>query len=194
MDIPNECDLLWWFGVLQTDCYIHKKDGEIRELRLLVGRKSLPMLIKWKEVLDKMTGKIHRVEIWKSYDKRYKKVWTGFVVRDVSRERILALIQRLPYIGLGDDFVKWISTKPLGPYLAGIIDGDGHIQIRKRYFDRGHEKLLKITDSKPDRLVLIQLLLSNAGMPKGYITEYENHSDLWGFVPLASKSCSRVGL
>jgi len=182
MEDIEEVDILWWFGVLQTDCYIHKKNGKIIELRLLVGKKSLPMLVKWKSILDRLTYKKHRIEKWSSYDKRYGKTWTSFVVRDRSKSTISTLMKTLPYMTLGNGFVEWIKTNPLGPYLAGIIDGDGHIQIRKRYFDKGYEKLLKITDGSSDRLVLIQWLLAREGMPKGYITEYENHSDLWVYI------------
>ncbi|MBM3303795.1 MAG: hypothetical protein FJY76_01765 [Candidatus Aenigmarchaeota archaeon] len=178
----DEAEILWWFGVLHTDCYVHKKCGKIVELRLLVSEKSLPMLIKWKRILDQLTGKEHWIERWKTYDKRYDKSWMRFVVRDASFSRIAILLQKIPCPMFGDDFAEWIRSKPLGPYLAGVIDGDGHIQIRKRYFDRGYEKLMKITDCKSDNLLLIQKLLVGCGMPKGYITEYKNHSDLWVYI------------
>lgn len=78
--------------------------------------------------------------------------------------------------------MKWLGNKSIGPYIAGVIDGDGCFQIRKRYSDPGHERLLKIADKDPEKLLAIQNLLLKNNMPKGYITEYSNHSDLWIYI------------
>ena len=44
------------------------------------------------------------------------------------------------------------------------------------------EKLIKIADHTDEKLSLIRHLLSKYHLPQGYITRYENHSDLWIYV------------
>jgi len=180
----NENDLLWWFGVLHTDGYVYKKDDSIRELRLRVGKQSMMMLIKWKSILDSLTEKEHKILKEETYDKRYKKYWTSYSIREGSSSALNELIQKLPTRSLyfNSEFEGWLKEKRIGAYLAGVIDGDGCIQIRKRYFDKGYEKLLKISDKTPQKLFTIQQLLLKNMMPKGYVTEYKNHSDLWIYI------------
>lgn len=168
-------DLFWWLGVLHTDCYVCRKDGEIRELRLRVGENSLEMLIKWKIILDSLTGKSHRISEERHHDKRYDKNRISFCVRESSKTVINALIKGLP------DTIH-MKKEGFGAYLAGIIDGDGCIQIRKRHFDKGFERLVKIVGESTGKLVGLQEMLINENLPKGYITEYKNHSDLWIYI------------
>ena len=179
-----ENDLLWWLGVLHTDCYIYKRNGSIRELRLRVSKSSFKMLIKWKRILDVLTRKSHKIHKEENYDKRYNKAWVSFLVREGSKSTLNTLVQKLPIknFHFNYDFSEWLRERYLGPYLAGVIDGDGCIQIRKRYCDKGYEQLLKIADKTPEKLIMLQQMLLKEGMPKGYITKYKNHSDLWIYI------------
>lgn len=172
MENISDGDLFWWMGILHTDCYKYKINGGIKELRLRVGSNSLEMLVKWKRILDKLTQKKHKIHEETCYDKRFGRDRKSFCVRESSRNVLRNLFEKLPS-QIGGSF---------GPYFAGIIDGDGCIQIRKRYFDKGHERLLKIADSTSENLIGLQVLLLREGMPKGYITKYKNHSDLWIYI------------
>ena len=180
----SRSDLLWWLGALHTDCYIWEKDNDIKELRLRVGKQSYEMLVKWKSVLEKMTGKSHIIKKSTYLDKRSKKSNSYFEVRISSSILLKKVLQVLPTKSFKFDsnFVEWIKTMSLGPYLAGIIDGDGCIQIRKRYFDSGYERLIKIADCTSKKLLILQQLFLKESLPKGYITEYKNHSDLWIYI------------
>jgi hypothetical protein len=172
---PKRCDLFWWMGVLNTDCYIYRKDGKIKELRLRVGTGSLEMLVKWKTILDSITGKEHIISKEVYHDKRYNKDRESFCVRESSKTVIETIIEELP----NTDFMK---NNEFGAYLAGIIDGDGCIQIRKRYADSGYERLVKIVGETQNSLVKLQNMFIKKRLPKGYITEYGNHCDMWIYI------------
>lgn len=175
MSNVNRHDLFWWLGVLHTDCYIYRKNGEIRELRLRVGVGSLEMLAKWKIVLDSLTGKYHNMMEEQYHDKRYNKNRTSFCVREASKTMLKVIFEELPNTSL-------MQKEDFGAYLAGIIDGDGCIQLRKRYFDKGFERLVKIVGETPEKLIDLQEMFIKEKLPKGYITEYKNHSDLWIYI------------
>ena len=171
----NQCDLFWFLGVLHTDCYIYRNNGDFRELRLRVGPASVEMLLKWKKILDSLTGKRHNIIKENYYDRRYNKNRISFCVREGSKPVINNLIIGLP-------ITDSMSEEDLGAYLAGVIDGDGCVQIRKRYSDRGYEKLIKIAGENSEKLMGLQELLLKESLPKGYITSYKNHSDLWIYI------------
>jgi hypothetical protein len=181
---------------LHTDCYIYKRNGSIRELRLRVGRTSLMMLFKWKGILDFLTGKAHKIHKEGHYDKRFNKTWITFLVREGSKSTLGMLIQKLPVknFHFDSDFSEWLQGKNLGPYLAGVIDGDGCIQIRKRYCDKGYERLLKIADKTSKKLIMLQQMLLKEGMPKGYITKYKNHNDLWIYINKEFKEWLKINV
>jgi len=168
-------DLFWLLGVLHTDGYIYRREGKIKELRLRVGLCSFEMLIKWKTILDSLTGKQHKILQENHYDKRYNKTRISLCVRESSKTAIESIIRELPDLSC-------VCEKELGAYLAGIIDGDGCIQIRKRYSDKGYERLIKIVDKDSNKLIRLQNMLINEKLPKGYITNYKGHSDLWIYI------------
>lgn len=183
MDIADD-DLLWWLGVLHTDCYIHKKDGNFKELRLRVGKDSMDMLIKWKTYLDVLTDKEHKIHKENYFDKRTKKISVSYCAREGSRKSLGHLLELIPSkrFHFNSIFASWLQTNSFGPYLAGVIDGDGCFQIRKSNSSSGYQRLLKIADKDSEKLLAIQQLLLKNNMPKGYITEYSNHSDLWIYI------------
>lgn len=183
MSVP-ESDLLWWLGVVHSDCYVYKKDNLIKELRLKVSKSSIDMLSNWKLILDQMTKKDHKIHEETVLDKRNKRKYSSFCVRESSKTTLMELIENIPCKDLyfGNSFIEWIYEKNIGPYLAGTIDADGCIQIRKRYDSNKPEKLLKITDGNSEKLKFLHLLLSKNGVKSGYITDYSNYSDLWVYI------------
>ena len=41
---------------------------------------------------------------------------------------------------------------------------------------------MKIVDRTSEKLLFLQKMLLKEGLPKGYITTYKNHSDLWIYI------------
>jgi len=98
-----------------------------------------------------------------------------FVLENLLKQQLNRLLKKLPDLSC-------MNKEELGAYLAGIIDGDGCIQIRKRYSDKGYERLIKIVEKNSKKLIEIQNMLIKEKLPKGYITDYKNHSDLWIYI------------
>jgi hypothetical protein len=177
-------EVCWWLGVFHTDGYIYRKQGSVKEIRLWVGKPSMEMLDRWKGVLDRLTDKQHKVYSVKIYDKRYNTIRYNYSVREGSKKKINLLIDFFGRKGNAVfSYPKTLSEKCFGAYLAGVIDGDGHIQIRKRTYDKSFERLIKISGTKDSELLrLVQSYLERFRMPKGYLVKYDNHSDLWIYV------------
>jgi|GEM_PF-1872430 len=144
----------------------------------------MEMLVKWKKIMDVLTEKEHKILKEVNYDRKYKKHWTSYLNREGSKTTLKKLKEKTPNkdFRFNSEFNEWLKQRHAGAYLAGVIDGDGCFQIRKRYSDPGYEKLLKISDKNSEKLLAIQQLLLKNNMPKGYITEYANHSDLWVYI------------
>jgi intein/homing endonuclease len=145
------------------------------------------MLKKWKLILDELTGKEHSLLVEKMYDPRYDRHYQQYLVRDGSKKSILRLFKlletdgihlysyKVPNIALNDPVLA-------GAYLAGVIDGDGCIQLRKSYEGNRLERLLKISSKDRPPLESIQSMLRNFKLADGYIVQYANHADLWLFL------------
>ena len=160
-------------------------------MRLRVARKSLPMLMRWLSISEQLTFRKHTIKVEHAFDARYAKTWTRFVVR-LGKCSVVAL--RTAFAGIGADPAskrldadRVCSEKALGAYLAGVIDGDGHVQKRRRTDGTGIETLIEIVFSEMGQAVEMQKMLAKFGKPKGYITAYPKHFDLWIYVnkPLA---------
>ncbi|NUN11618.1 hypothetical protein HUU53_03150 [Candidatus Micrarchaeota archaeon] len=174
-------DFYWWLGVLHSDGYVYLKNNEIREIRLRVSKSSLPMLLKWKKVLDKLVSKEHKLLEEKMYDSRSNRHYVQYLVREGSKTSI----KKLTFIFESYLIDKKVPSAILsnstlsGAYLAGIIDGDGCIQIRKSFKDNRNEKLLKLTLQEIELIEGIRQLVSKVGLSRGYVTKYDNYFDLW---------------
>lgn len=180
----NRKQLFWWLGVLYSDGYLYHKGGKIREIRLRVSKSSLEMLLKWKKILDSLTRKDHRVLVEHMYDGRYDRHFDQYLIREASGKCIASVMDKFSKFGADLNTFQpppsAFMNKPLaGAYLAGVIDGDGCIQLRKNYADSHLETLLKISTNVKAPLVHLQKLFLSVGLPRGYITEYPGHCDLW---------------
>ena len=183
----NLSDYYWWTGVTHTDGYVYRSEGRIREIRLRVSEPSFEMLVKWKEILDEMTIHSHSLLLEKMYDPRYDRHFIQYLVREGSTKRINFLLDYLsvfrinpleytvPAGAMGDVEYGWA-------YLAGVIDGDGCIQIRRNLGNKRNELLLKISSATESPLASIQDLLISLNIPKGYLSRYDNHTDLWVYL------------
>ena len=192
----REPDLFWWTGATHADGYIPKADGRIKEIRLRVSEPSLQMLIKWRSILDAITEKRHRIAVENMYDRRYARSYEQYVVRESSRyglARIVEVLAERELNPLAFEVPALCSyNDELGAaYLAGVIDGDGCIQLRKSSDGYRLEKLLKIASDKRAPLEAIRTLLRSLGLPDGYITDYANHSDLWVYLNKHAQAWSR---
>jgi len=126
---PSE-ELAYWIGVAQSDgCFVTrwKKDRKFPQysVALEVGKKSLPMLLKFRDLSDMILKR--KASIWKRSKKEYWQVRIGV-------SRFLEHFDQLD-IRFKDPPTppSWSLQNPafFGAYLAGLIDGDGNVYIRK---------------------------------------------------------------
>ncbi len=132
---PSE-DLAYWVGAVQSDgCltkYTVKRDKyrdkrEIRiELSFHISSKSLPMLEKFKDVSEKIFDR--HAQIWKVSGREEYRF-------HITVKRLLPLFKLLD-ITLSSPFFtppKWAfqEFRFFGAYLAGLIDGDGDIAVKR---------------------------------------------------------------
>lgn len=121
---PSE-DLAYWIGVSQADGYLKHFRGSAGRLGIEfgVGEKSLPMIHKFKDISKRV---FHRdYVIWK--DKR------GFWRHYFSVKSLMQSLQELQ-ISITPVYrppIWAINKKFFGAYLAGLIDGDGDIRIKR---------------------------------------------------------------
>ena len=121
-------ELAYWLGIVQTDgCYneyFDKKKNRVVYRIIMNVTKSLPMLVKFQEINRKLFNRKSNI---------YKKT-TG------SYESKIYVKEYLDEFNKMDFHFKDISKIPswitenleyFGAYVAGIIDGDGHILIRR---------------------------------------------------------------
>jgi len=130
MKISLSEGLAYWSGVAQSDGSFkkHSTKKPRYEIGLGVNKKSLPMVIKFKEISKRL---LHRNA--KIFKRKNQNVWDFCI--GVSR-----LTQEFNKLDINFDDPpkppKWCAEdiKFFGAYLAGIIDGDGNIRVkRKRY-------------------------------------------------------------
>ncbi len=126
---PSE-DLAYWVGAMQTDGSLWKynrKEKDHFEFRLAMGvaTKSLPMLQKVAELSAK---------IFKRYGKAYKRYKEDQWDYHIQVKQLLSIFDRLD-IKFGDPPKPpiWCLETPrlFGAYLAGVIDGDGTVGIKR---------------------------------------------------------------
>jgi len=131
---PSE-DLAYWVGVAQSDGCLTKytikrsdsgKKGTVVQVRLHVSSKSLCMAQKFKELSEKIflrTVKIHKrpkpLDAWD-----FK----------MGAKRLLPLFRKLDIL-ISPMFIPpiWVIQEPkyFGSYLAGLIDGDGCVIVKR---------------------------------------------------------------
>jgi hypothetical protein len=186
-----DCDFFWWLGALHADGYVYTRKNRFQELRLRVSACSLPMLLKWKRILDELTGKEHKILVEQMYDSRYDRHFEQYLIREGSVKTLekLALLFTSFGVQLGKLAVPTSALENSvlgGGYLAGLIDGDGCVQIRRSSDGKRTERLIKIASNDKRHLKEVQTLLASMSLPDGYISTYPNHVDLWVFVSSAT--------
>jgi hypothetical protein len=121
-----DAEIAYFIGVLHSDGCIYRFNDKKRKriqirLNLTIGQKSLPMASEFKRILFKRFGRT--VNIRKVPNKISYMVQT-------SINRLYWLFKQwedksIPFI-ISNDSVLF------GSYLAGIIDGDGYVKLKKR--------------------------------------------------------------
>ncbi len=126
--------IAYFIGTIQSDGCIykfHNKKRGIEELRLRfrTGKKSLPMLQKVQEILDK--------EFKRKIKILYEgKSWCGTDIYTLN-VNIKKLIKTFPLLKINKtDIPTWVSNdvKNFCAYLAGMIDGDGSVVIKRQKY------------------------------------------------------------
>jgi hypothetical protein len=162
-------DLAYFVGVLHTDgciCTYRFKDSTRRRYILDVGKKSVPMLKKIRDIFHEEFGrtiKIRRIH--------HKNENPTFVIE-------------VDIINLRDLLAKWkIDKKKLAPwignsqrlfcaYLAGVIDGDGDVSIKRPQYPQCQVRITA-GEELPELMKLIQRHLRCAcGLQVAIVSTY----------------------
>lgn len=123
-------DLAYWIGVAQTDGYFkryyYKKKKVFRHLvSLNVGYPSIPMLEKFRTISQ---------NIFKLKGSTWHNVKNATVEYKIGAKNLLPIFNQLN-IDFSDPPKppRWIieNKEFFGAYLAGVIDGDGSVRIRR---------------------------------------------------------------
>lgn len=144
--------LAYWVGVVQSDGYLKKYRNKISgnvacSLSFDVSESSLPMLKKFQELSSELFNRNASI-----FKRRTRYMWTYHI----GVNNLLSVFERLDiHLGRRPEPPAWCIKDPrfFGAYLAGLIDGDGDIRVkRKRY----PQCVIRITSGRE------QLELANA--------------------------------
>jgi len=123
-DIKIDVNLAYLIGVLHSDGCIYafndrKRNKKITRLNLTIGEKSIPMAEKFRNILQTYCG--INVKLRKSHYKNSYQIQTS-----INRSRNIFESWRK------EELIEPIKSdiELFGGYLAGLIDGDGHIKIK----------------------------------------------------------------
>ncbi len=142
-----DISLAYFIGVIHSDGYIYsffhkKRNNTIIRVHLTVAKRSLPMALKFQRILLHSLNR--NVCIWKQ--------------KGVNLYSIQTSVNKFGNLFLDwkRDIPKEIQKSPalFGSYLGGLIDGDGHIKIKRNTGDRIISQcVIKIADSRPLEIV-----------------------------------------
>ena len=142
----NNEDFAYWVGVAQTDGYFKRQFVKsIRRERFFivlgVGPKSLPMQNKFKEISQKLLGRGGSTCVMKRKE--------GFTIHEYKFgcKNLIDLFNKFKI-----NFSSVLIPPPFvlnndslfGAYIAGVIDGDGDITIRRKQYPQCY---IRITGS-----------------------------------------------
>ncbi len=164
--------LAYWVGVAQTDACFKKAFSKKRKqhyyrISLCVGEKSIPMLKKFKESSQKIFGV--KGTTW--YNKKRKCIDYCF-----GCKKLLVTFKELE-INFSDPPIppSWIinDNKLFGAYLAGLIDGDGDVRIKRKKYPQCAVRINSGTNQK-ELIKIIKNKLnigvsSNTNIGGGYV-------------------------
>jgi len=144
MKIEASEELAYWMGVVQSDGCFSIINRKYRKesgygISLGVGKKSLPMLYKFKElckILFNRDSKINKSKNRESWNFKIgvKRLLPQFENLDISFKDP----PKPPNLCIN-------NPELFGAYLAGIIDGDGSIRIKRKKYP---QCMIKITSGK----------------------------------------------
>lgn len=126
-------NLSYWVGVVQSDgclkTYFDKSKSNLKHLiSFNVAKKSLPMLEKFRDISDTTFNR--NAKIFKMH---YSEIWNF----RISVKELLETFEQLN-ISFGDPPrpPNWTLSNYsyFGAYLAGLIDGDGDIRIKRKKY------------------------------------------------------------
>jgi len=129
MKIEPSKELAYWVGVVQSDGYVdifYDKNRKIiyHRISVMVSKKSLSMLEKFQSISNSLLGS--KVKIYKCKNEVFKCT--------LGAKRLLKFLENLN-VKITDPPIppKWVwnDDSLLGAYLAGLIDGDGNINVRR---------------------------------------------------------------
>ena len=127
-EINPSKDLGYWVGVVQSDGWLSKtrrKNHGINYLIKLGVITSIPMLEKFREISRKVFNK---------NNKSWKNKKTGYVEFKFGAKKLLPIFDKLN-IDFSDppNPPNWClkNIEYFGAYLAGVIDGDGDVRIKR---------------------------------------------------------------
>lgn len=157
-------DIAYLIGVLQSDGCIYEfydKKRQRKQIRLSleVGKNSLPMSEKFKHILEK-TLDIH-VNIRKSPSAK-----NAYIIQ-TSINRKAELFREWKKEELNNSINSRIEL--FGAYLAGLIDGDGHVQIKHNKDRKTPQMRIEIAEDRP--MKVLQYLLHKFFKCKTHFTK-----------------------
>jgi len=167
-------ELAYWVGVVQSDGSFSQRRRKDRKepgyvISLGVGKRSLPMLYKFKKLCKTLFNRDSKI-----YKRRNREAWDF----KINVKRLLPFLKDLK-IQFNDPPKPpyWCASSPelFGSYLAGLIDGDGSVRIKRKKYP---QCMIKIISGKSQHELanLIRKFLNCAVM----ITQYEEDRILDG--------------
>ncbi len=168
MNLEIDEDIAYLIGVLQSDGCIYrfydkKKNREHIRLNLTVAEKSLPMSKKFQEILLKKLNT--RVNI------RKKLNYDSYIIQTSINKTASLFIEWKK-----DELDNAISERIelFGAYLAGLIDGDGHVKIKNNHDRIVSQCVIRIAEDRP--LLHLQYLLNKFFMCNSHFV-FDNRSN-----------------
>jgi len=165
-------NISYFIGVLHTDASIYvfhnkKRDSVQHRFRLEVGEKSLPMLKKTRRIL-----KFEFNRNLKVYFEGKNEYGTKMFCLQTSINKLLPLFKELKIDKHTVPSYILSDTKLFGAYLAGLIDGDGDVCIKRPKYPQCR---IKITSEHKSHLLIDMIrkhMNSGAWIEKtyGYVT------------------------
>jgi len=121
-------DLAYFIGVLQTDgciCTYRFRDKQRQRYILDVGKKSLPMLKKIRDIFHESFGRLIKIRkiLHKNENPTFRievdiaKLSEKFAILEIDKKKMASWVEN--------------NQRFFCAYLAGVIDGDGDISIKR---------------------------------------------------------------
>lgn len=156
----------YFIGVLHSDGCIYifndkKYNRKVIRLSLNVGEKSIPMAMKFKEILSDYFDRT--VNLRKVPNKN------SFVIQ-TSINRLYNVFKKWENNQLPNEIKK--DAKLFGPYLAGLIDGDGHLKLKNNKDRRLKQLIIRICG--PKKLADVKKIIERYTSSKVHFVNYKN--------------------